>query len=123
MSLNITKSNHVIFKRKQSHYLDFSNLNLLIDNIQLARVSRVKFLGFIIDENLTWKPHIEHVKSRVTNIVGIMYRLKGSLPKYSLRLLYTALLSPYLHYCVCLVVLAGVNQNRLKSIHVLQKEP
>src|SRR6218665_419858 len=119
LSLNITKSNYMIFKSKKSHNLDFSNLNLLIDNTQLARVSKVKFLGVIIDEHLTWKPHIEHVKSKVTKIVGVMYRLKGSLPKHSLRLLYTALLSPYLHYCT--VVWAGGHLNTLKTIHVLQK--
>src|SRR6218665_597134 len=59
------------------------------------------------------------IKSKVTKIVGVMYRLKGSLPKHSLRLLYTALLSPYLHYCT--VVWAGSHLNTLKSIHVLQK--
>jgi len=49
----------------------------LIDNIQLARVDKVKFLGVIrlIDEHLTWKPHIDHVKSKVNKIVGIIYRL------------------------------------------------
>src|SRR6218665_2450039 len=78
LSLNITKSNYMIFKSKKFHNLDFSNLNLLIDNTQLARVSKVKFLGVIIDEHPTWKPHIEHVKSKVTKIVGVMYRLKGS---------------------------------------------
>src|SRR6218665_414601 len=81
LSLNINKSNNMIFKSKKSHNLDFSNLtnlNLLIDNTQLSMVSKVKFLGVIIDEHLTWKPHIEHVKSKVTKIVGIVYRLTGS---------------------------------------------
>jgi len=63
LSLNITKSNYVIFKSKKSHNLDFSNLNIGIDNTQRARVSKVKFLWVIIDEHLTWKPHIAHVKS------------------------------------------------------------
>jgi len=93
----------------------------LIDNIQLARVDKVKFLGVIrlIDEHLTWKPHIDHVKSKVNKIVGIIYRRKGSLPNYSLKLLYTALLLPYLHYCI--VVWARGHQNALKPIHLLQK--
>src|SRR6218665_3029945 len=54
LSLNITKSNYMIFKSKKSHNMDFSNLNLSIDNTQLARVSKIKFLGVIIDEHLTW---------------------------------------------------------------------
>ena len=40
------------------------NQRLFIDNIQLIRVDKVKFLGVIIDEHLTWKPHIDHVKSK-----------------------------------------------------------
>src|SRR6218665_2924416 len=46
-----------------------------------------------------------------------MYRLKGSFPKHSLKLLYTVLLSPYLHYCT--VVWAGGHWNG--SIHILQR--
>src|SRR6218665_829132 len=106
-------------QEQKSKNLVSPNQRLFIDNIQLTRVSKVKFLGVIIDEHLTWKPHIDHVKSKVTKIVGVMYRLKGSLPKHSLKLLYTALLSPYLHYCM--VVWAGGHFNILKSIHVLQK--
>src|SRR6218665_61378 len=56
---------------------------------------------------------------KMTKVVGIMYKLKGSLPEHSLKLLYTALLSPNLHYCT--VVWAGGHKNRLRSIHILQK--
>src|SRR6218665_868254 len=89
LSLNISKSNYIIFRSKKSKNLVSPNQSLLIDNIQLTRVDKVKFLGVIIDEHLTWKPHNDHVKSKVNKIVGIIYRLKGSLPNYSLKLLYT----------------------------------
>ena len=117
--LNISKFNYIIFRSKKSKNLVSPNQRLLIDNTQLTRVDKVKFLGVIIDKHLTWKPHIDHVKSKVNKIVGIIYRLKGSLPNYSLKLLYTALLLPYLHYCI--VVWAGGHQNTLKPIHLLQK--
>src|SRR6218665_1196755 len=88
LSLNISKSNYIIFRSKKSKNLVSPNQRLLIDNIQLTRVDKVKFLGVVIDEHLTWKPHIDHVKSKVNKTVGIIYRLKGSLPNYSLKLLY-----------------------------------
>src|SRR6218665_2514536 len=62
---------------------------------------------------------MDHVKSKVDKIVGIFNKLKVSLPNYSLKLLYTALLLPYLHYFI--VVWAGGHQNTLKPIHFLQK--
>ncbi len=64
LSLNISKSNYIIFRSKKSKNLVSPNQSLLIDNTQLTRVDKVKFLGVIIDEHLTWKPHIDHVKSK-----------------------------------------------------------
>src|SRR6218665_1353877 len=74
LSLNISKSNYIIFRSKKSKNLVSPNQRLLIDNIQLTRVNKVKFLGVIslIDEYLTWKPHIDHMKSKVNKIVGII---------------------------------------------------
>ena len=119
LSLNIKKSNYVLFKSKKSRIPNTFDPTLTIDNVQLCRVSKVKFLGVIIDENLTWKEHVEHVKNKVAKTVGIIHRLKGSLPAHSLKLLYTTLLLPYLNYCT--VVWAGGYQNMLKPIYILQK--
>ena len=33
------------------------NLNVLLDETRLERVEYTKFLGILIDENLTWKTH------------------------------------------------------------------
>ena len=79
LSLNISKSNYIIFRSKKSKNLVSPNQSLLIDNNQLTRVNKVKFLGVIslIDEYLTWKPHIDHMKSKVNKIVGIIIDLKG----------------------------------------------
>ena len=36
---------------------------MTFDNIEIKRENPVKFLGAIIDENLTWKNHIEVVEN------------------------------------------------------------
>ena len=36
-------------------------LNVIFDNVSLERVNSTKFLGVIIDENLTWKNHIDAI--------------------------------------------------------------
>ena len=59
LSLNISKSNYIIFRSKKSKNLVSPNQRLLIGNIHLTRVAKVKFLGVIIDEHLTWKPHMD----------------------------------------------------------------
>ena len=34
----------------------------------------MKFLGVIIDENLTWKNHIEVAKNKISKNIGVLYR-------------------------------------------------
>ena len=36
-------------------------INVILDDVSLERVSSSKFLGVIIDENLTWKHHIDAI--------------------------------------------------------------
>ena len=35
--------------------------DIILDNTKLDRVTKTKFLGVIIDENLTWKKHIDGI--------------------------------------------------------------
>ena len=36
-------------------------INVILDEVSLERVNSTKFLGVIIDENLTWKHHIDAI--------------------------------------------------------------
>ena len=35
--------------------------DIILDNTKLERITKNKFLGVIIDENLTWKNHIDGI--------------------------------------------------------------
>ena len=39
---------------------------MTLNNIEIKRENSVKFLGVIIDENLTWKNHIEVVEKKIS---------------------------------------------------------
>ena len=44
-----------------SRDLEKDKLNIKLDGVSLNRVSSTQFLGVIIDENLTWKNHIDAI--------------------------------------------------------------
>lgn len=59
---------------------------------------KFNFLGIILDENLSWKPHIEFISSKIAQTIGIMNRLKLSVPTFILLNLYNSLILPRLNY-------------------------
>ena len=44
------------------------------NNIEIKRENSVKFLDVIIDENFTWKNHIEAVENKNSKNIGVLYR-------------------------------------------------
>ena len=72
LSINVKKSNFVIFKSAQNRQnLDFS---FFIDNNKIDRVEEVVFLGVILDQNLNWKSHIHNVARKISKSLGIIYK-------------------------------------------------
>ena len=67
-------------------------------NSILERVNYTKFLGVLIDENLTWKYHINCVSKTLARNIGIMNKMKHVIPTRILRTLYYTFILPYLNY-------------------------
>ena len=65
LTLDISKSNFVIFHPHQTN-LDYVPQLKVFDHVSgnilpLEMKSEVKYLGLLIDSNLTWKSHIDYV--------------------------------------------------------------
>ena len=63
-----------------------------------AKRLEVKNLGVMIDENLTWKTHVELVENEISNSVGILSKASRSLNSESLQSIFFALVHPYMNY-------------------------
>ena len=60
LSLNIDKTNFMIFKNKYNNK-PTPDFKIEIDNKHIEQVDTTKFLGILIDNNLTWKAHTSHI--------------------------------------------------------------
>ena len=117
LSVNVKKSNYIIFKTSQNRQeldLDFS-----INDTKIDRVTEILFLGVIIDECLTWKPHVQNLTGKISKSLGIIYKSSFCLNKNSLCTLYYSLVYPYLYYCAC--VWGLTYHSNLKRLDTLQK--
>ena len=70
---------------------DVPNTCVILDGTELSRVKRTKFLGLTIDENLTWKYHIDIITKTVSCNIGVMNKIKQFVPERILNSLYRML--------------------------------
>lgn len=116
LSLNVDKTNFIVFSRTK--YQD--NLPpLCINGSPIRRVNSVKFLGVIIDDKLSWKDHINHIKGKVSKSIGMLSCARRNLDCITLKRLYFAFVHPYLNYC--LDVWGRCSQQYFISLFRLQK--
>ena len=98
LKINASKTSLMIFKPKNKKIQD-NIIKLYINDAEVTKVQSTKFLGVIIDENLSWKEHVDDITKKISKFIGILNRLKSDLPLRILVNLYNTMILPYLNYC------------------------
>jgi hypothetical protein len=96
------------------------NLQLSIDGTIIKRVRQAKFLGVTIDDQLSWKPHLELLNKKLKSACGRIYRIKNSLPESLHKLIYHTLFESHLSYGI--TVWGGVSNSNLDPLFKTQKK-
>ena len=96
LSLNLKKTNYMIFSNSQIHEMPFKPR---ICNYYLERKQSSRFLGVIINEQLTWNEHILAIKAKMSRYVGILYKLKSILPMSARKNIFHSFVQSHLNYC------------------------
>ena len=82
LSLNPSKSNHLIISPKQNiqslHFTSF------INNLPILSCDKAKYLDVFIDSHLSSHSHIKSIENKVARLVDILSKLKHFLPSTSL---------------------------------------
>lgn len=116
LSMNLSKTKYIIFSNNNATV----NFDLQIENVVIERVFENKFLGLILDQKLSWKPHVAHVQTKMSKTIAILHKTKHFLNKCSLQMLYSALMVPYMTYCV--ETWGHTYKSNTKPIFILQKK-
>ena len=98
LSLNVKKTKYIIFHHNRQK-MDEVTLNLEINKQPIIRVKEFCFLGLTLNEQLSWKNHIHDVSNKISKTVGVLNKLKHTLPCHVLKLIYSSLILPRLYYC------------------------
>ena len=76
-------------------------LSVKVDNMPIERVTVYKCLGVSVDENLTWKAHIEEISKKISAGLSVLKRISPTIPFETRQTVYKALILPYFDYSCC----------------------
>ena len=77
-----------------SHLGDFSSLLLSISGEDLELVDCYKYLGFTLNQCLSWKDHVSNIASKIRKRISILSRIKYMLPVSARLTFYNAMIKP-----------------------------
>ena len=120
LSVNASKTNFMLLGTYHKTNVNTGNKCIILDNTKLERVKQTKFLGVIIDENLTWKNQIDNIAKNISRVIGLLYKLKHFVPERILYSLYCTLISPHINYCI--LAWGSAAKTYLDKIFKLQKK-
>ena len=97
LALNIDKTNFTI-SHSAGNLIPYTPI-IKINKKPLTRDNSIKYLGIILDPLLSWKTHITELSKKVARYVEIFYKLRYLVPEHIARILYYALIHPFIIIC------------------------
>ena len=96
LSLNIKKSNILIFRHKNVKQTD--KINIKMDGNNIDEKESAKYLGLYFDNKLTFKRHVDHLLAKLKKGNAILAKLRYFVPKEGIRSVYFAHIQSHLNY-------------------------
>ena len=118
IALNTSKCKYMIFnKSKKNTNVDAS---IVIDDVTIEKVNQIKYLGVIVDENLSFNLNSENVVKKLNKKLGFIRRQGNKMDESSRVLYYKSLVQPHLDYCSFLLNMS--DKKYLESIQKIQNK-
>ena len=120
LKLNVKKCEFlVVGTRSKLNRLD-PNIHLLVESIPILRVSSCKYLGVILDENLSWNQHINEIRRKVLFKLYILRRIRPIITQRQAELFYKSMIQCHFDYCD--IVYANTGVTNLRKLQTLQNK-
>ena len=120
LSLHVDKCESIVFATKRKMKV-CENFQVTCFGTLVRRVSSVKYLGVMLDENLSGESHVSAIIKKVSSRLSFLYRNSRLLDFQSKRTLCSALVQPFFDNS-CSSWYSGVNTNLKNRLDVLQRK-
>jgi hypothetical protein len=124
LSLNLTKTCSMVIPSKYQDYI-----KIVVDGIEIEKVSNCKYLGIVLDNKLKWTEHINLIYKKLIKFISIFYKIRNKLPDKLLKNIYFAFVYPHILYGIeiyantCSSYLDKLSKLNNKILRILQNKP
>ena len=119
LTLNFQKTYYMIFHRARLK-LQSTTIDLQMGDCNLNKANKLKYLGVIIDDTISWVHHITYIKNKISKGIGIMSKASKYLKRKSLLTLYYSYIYPYMIYCI--EAWGNASNCHLDQLYIIQKK-
>ena len=96
LMLNVDKTKWMILHKKK---IDVTNLTLKINKKEIERVSKIKYLGVILNDKLNLNDQIEKCIAKAAQKVNMLKRMSNKLTFDTKKIIYNTVIQPNFDYC------------------------
>ena len=98
LSLNLEKTECMLIGSSQK--LSRCNpLNVIVNDVKISNVQSSKLLGVMVDQNLSWKEHIDFVGGKISKKLGVLRRMSSFMSFDCRYKVYCSIVFPHFVYC------------------------
>ena len=117
LSINVGKTHAMLFTNRNINSLPPIHISIQHTDVQF--VSKISFIGILIDNKLSWRDHILKISNKIAKGIGIIRKVRHKLQRSTLINLYYCFVFPYLHYCI--VIWGNASNLYVNPLLYLQK--
>ena len=97
LKINVSKTQYMVLGNKAMR--SGQDVHLRLPDEIVPSVSFVKYLGLLIDDDLSWKSHILAIRKKAFAAISSIRQVSRYLSVDTRKLLYNTLVLPHLQYC------------------------
>jgi len=95
LTLNYKNSNNMIIGNKLPKATSFK---LIVNHDVIPQTNNIKYLGVILDDKLSWQPHVDHTIKMLSRACGMVFKLRHYVPLSTLKLIYFSTFHSVIQY-------------------------
>lgn len=118
LTFNVSKTKFMVFTQRNLVVPNFSPVR--VGGEELQRIYTHKYLGLVIDSNLTWSGHIDMIKRKVRPFLAALRRTHYLLSVNMRETMYYAHIHP--HFLMLISVWGSASETRIRQLSVMQNK-